>query len=387
VSVKRTFILFLTLVFAFFPAFGMHHTVHTFGGIFNILICPTYGQAFDKDNSFISFDASRQRQDAYKLREFPPPKAGILRLFPKHQNSIPIFERQKSPELTQMFSFINGNYSKNTTLSSPPAAGSSTYPMIKRKFDYKKASVIGGLNLAAITVGFNQAMNTWGKSKGKFHLKDDWKGDGLAQTDELSHFMWGYKMTQFLYSTYDWVGFSPKTSRALSLSESALILTLVEYPIDAYNPEQGLGVSDLIFDYLGVGMAVAKKHYSWLNDFDFKISWKKNIFSENKTPFAQTYEEYDNFIYWLTYRPKLFLPQKLVCFGFGYSVTHLGSTGSLQAGLRPFSLQSRDQGRPKREFYGGIGLSIPDFVSLFGKKLGDKSKFLGIMYPNVRVKL
>jgi len=228
----------------------------------------------------------------------------------------------------------------------------------------------------AITLGFHQAVNAWGKSNGRFHIKDDWKGDGLAQTDELSHFMWGYKMTQFLSCAYDWMGFSPKTSRALSLSESALILTLVEYPIDAYNPKQGLGISDLVFDYLGVGMAIARRHQSWLNDFDFKISWKKNIFSQNKTPFAQTYEEYDNFIYWLTYRPKLFLPKKLLCFGFGYSVTHLGSTSSLQAEFKP-----------KREFYGGIGLSIPDFASLFSKKLGDKSKFLEILYPNIRIKL
>ena len=220
----------------------------------------------------------------------------------------------------------------------------------------------------AITLGFHQAVNTWGKTKGKFHLKDDWKGDGLAQTDEVAHFMWGYKMNQLLYWAYDWVGFSPKTSRALSASESALILTLVEYPIDAYNPSQGLGISDLVFDYLGVGMALAKKRHSWLNDFDFKFSWKKDLLSKNKTPFLQTYEEYENLIYWLTYRTKFFLPKKILCVGLGYSIA-----GS------PFE--------SKREFYGGIGLSIPDFVSLFGKKLGDKSKFLEILYPNIRIKL
>jgi hypothetical protein len=52
------------------------------------------------------------------------------------------------------------------------------------------------------------------------------------------------------------------------------------------------------------------------------------------------------------------------------------STSSLQAEFKP-----------KREFYGGIGLSIPDFASLFSKKLGDKSKFLEILYPNIRIKL
>jgi hypothetical protein len=271
--------------------------------------------------------------------------------------------------LRSPFNFVQGDPEFiEGSLSLSKVEGSEVEPQAHHIIDYRKASIIGGLNLVAIIVGFHQAMNIWGESKGRFHIKDDWKGDGLAQTDEISHFLWGYKMTQFFYWTYAWVGFSPKTSQILSSSESALILTSVEYPIDAYNPKQGLGVSDLVFDYLGVGMAIVRKHQSWLNDFDFKISWKKNIFSVNKTPFAQTYEEYDNFIYWFTYRPKLFFPKKLLCFGFGYSVTHLGF-------------------EPQRELYGGIGLSIPDFISLFGRKLGDKSKFLEILYPNIRIKL
>jgi hypothetical protein len=151
----------------------------------------------------------------------------------------------------------------------------------------------------------------------------------------------------------------------------------VEYPIDAHNPKQGLGVSDLIFDYLGVGLAVVKKHNRWLNDFDFKVSWKKNIFSENQTVFAQTYEEFDNFIYWFTYRTKLFFPKKLLCFGFGYSAT--------RSGVQPFRVNL--QGEPKREFYCGIGLSIPDFASLFSQRVGDFCKPLEIVYPNIRVKL
>ena len=360
-SLRRIFISFLASIFSFF-----------------VLICPVFGYAFNEDHSFIlNYSPSDSVLVSKKLfsQNYP-----FSLSFSVHEEeweklgNIPILKRQDSPVLRiprkseQRFSFYQGNYSKKKSLSSPPSAGSSTYPMAQRNINYIKASIIVGLNVAAISAGFHEAVNTWGGSKSKFHLKDDWKGDGLAQTDEVSHFMWGYKMTQFFYWTYDWVGFSPKVSRTLSLCESSLILTLVEYPIDAYNPEQGLGVSDLIFDYLGVGMAVAKKHHGWLNDFDFKLSWKKNIFSENQTLFAQTYEEFDNFIYWLTYRTKLFFPKKLLCFGFGYSATRSGL-------------------EPRREFYGGIGLSIPDFASLFGKRVGDFSKFLEILYPNIHIKL
>jgi hypothetical protein len=84
--------------------------------------------------------------------------------------------------------------------------------------------------------------------------------------------MWGYKMSQLASTLYRWMGLNEKISQVLSIGEPALLLTLVEYPIDAYNPEQGLGVSDLIFDYLGVGSAWAKRHKGWLEDFDFEIS-------------------------------------------------------------------------------------------------------------------
>jgi hypothetical protein len=375
VSLKKAHISFLTLTFSFF-----------------VLVISVFGYGFSKDNGLIlNYSTSDSVPTLGKSSSQSHLFSSIFLVRKDDQEKfsyIPILGSQNPSEFDQRFSFHQWNYSKTGNLSSPPAvfdpkasfdtksqdevqtrrARSSTYPIMKSRISYRKASIIGGLNLVAVTAGFHKAVNAWGESNGRFHIKDDWKGDGLAQTDELSHFMWGYKMTQFLSCAYDWVGFSPKTSQALSSSESALILTLVEYPIDAYNPKQGLGVSDLVFDYVGVGLAVAKKHCSWLNDFDFKISWKKNIFSQNKTPFAQTYEEYDNFIYWLTYRTELFLPKKLLCFGFGYSVTHL-------------------EFKPKREFYGGIGLSIPDFVSLFGKKLGDKSRFLEILYPNIRIKL
>jgi hypothetical protein len=334
-SVKRTYLSFLISIFSLF-----------------ILACPCFGYLFDENGSFLVNNT--MPDSVLDLRKFFPQNRLSSSSFLLNENDI------DASALVSRFRQGGRNADANKLRE-------FLFPK-HQKINYRKASIIGGLNLVAITLGFHQAVNTWGKTKGRFHLKDDWKGDGLAQTDELSHFMWGYKMTQFLYWAYDWVGFSPKASQTLSLSQSSLILTLVEYPIDAYNPEQGLGISDLIFDYLGVGLAVARKHYGWLNDFDFKISWKKNILSENKTPFAQTYEEYDNFIYWLTYRPKLFFPKKLLCFGLGYSVTHSWF-------------------EPQREFYGGIGLSLPDCVSLFSKKFGERSKFLEIIYPNVRMKL
>ena len=239
----------------------------------------------------------------------------------------------------------------------------------KNGINYKRAAVFGIGNATAISFGFEHTTAIWGKSNGRFHIKwEDWTGDHLAQIDEISHFMWGYKMTQFFFGAYQWVGLSPRTGQLLSMVESALILTAVEYPVDAYNPKQGLGVSDLIFDYMGVGLAYAKKNNNWLRNLDFKISWKRNIFKARDSAFAQTYQDYDNIIYWVTYRPSLIIHRKIVCWGLGYSTTHVGI-------------------RPERQFYLGLGLSMSDFVGLFGEKLKKSTEFLDLFYPNFKLKL
>jgi hypothetical protein len=236
----------------------------------------------------------------------------------------------------------------------------------RQGINYKRAAPLAVANAGAIGYGFRRAISAWGESQGGFHFKNDWKGDHLAQIDELSHFVWGYKMTQFLFWSYGWAGFSPKTSRLIAVSQTAFVLTMVEYPIDAYNPKQGVGLSDLAFDYAGIGLACLKQRCRWLENFDVKISWRKDIIFGNQPVFAQTYSQFDNFIYWLTYKTELFLPQKALCFGLGYGVTHR-------------------QDRPTRHLLMGIGLSLPDFVSLFSEGLGKQVKFLDLFYPNLNL--
>jgi len=238
----------------------------------------------------------------------------------------------------------------------------------ERRINRSRAWLLGTVNSGAVFYGFKQAIAAWGDSKGEFHFKDDWKGDHLAQIDELSHFLWGYKMTQFLFRSYRWAGFSAKTSHAISVFQTAFILTMVEYPIDAYNPKQGFGVSDLVFDYAGIGLAYLRQRHRWLEDFDVKVTFRRSVLLGNQPIFAQTNEEFDNFLYWLTYRADLFLPQKALCFGVGYGVTHR-------------------QNEPARHLLLGIGLSLPDFLSLFKEDLGPRFRFLEVFYPNLSVEL
>jgi hypothetical protein len=289
-------------------------------------------------------------------------------------DSTPTFQVERVQHLNSFF----GPLSDKSLLMSPflrlgpgpavaPGLQNLVHPQPDRpSIKYKRAGPLAAANAGAVFYGVRKAISAWGESQGNFHFKNDWKGDHLAQIDELSHFMWGYKMTQFLFWSYGWAGFSPKTSRLIAVSQTVLVLTMVEYPIDAYNPKQGLGLSDLAFDYAGIGLAYLKQRWRWLGDWDVKISWRRDIIFGNQPVFAQTYDQFDNFIYWLTYKTRLFLPQKALCFGLGYSVTHR-------------------QDRPTRHLLLGIGLSLPDFVSLFAEDLGTHVKFLDLFYPNLNL--
>jgi hypothetical protein len=109
----------------------------------------------------------------------------------------------------------------------------------------------GGLVAGAGYVAYEQSQASWGLSNGKFHFKDDLR-DGLAMSDEASHLFAAYYLTRALHIGYDWTGLSSTQARRLAAAHAWVWMFLVEYPIDALNPTQGFGVSDVAFNTVGV---------------------------------------------------------------------------------------------------------------------------------------
>jgi hypothetical protein len=221
-----------------------------------------------------------------------------------------------------------------------------------------RISLALSFNLAMIGPSYNHMVKSWGKPDGKFHLKDDWSGDNLALNDEVSHLLVSYKLTQALHSGYRTLGFSEKTARILGLTEAAFIVTAVEYPIDAYNPSQGFGISDLIFDYAGILMAYFKISESRLADWDLKTS-VKSFRNANHQVIGDMAEDYDNYIYWLTFR------KTPAVFGLGYSTSH------------------PEIGKVNKEFYLALGTTLPDILRPVSNKLANALKWAEVYYFNV----
>ena len=221
-----------------------------------------------------------------------------------------------------------------------------------------RISLALSLNLAMMAPSYNHMVKSWGKPDGKFHLKDDWSGDNLALNDEVSHLLISYKLTQALHSGYRALGFGEKTARILGMTEAAFIVTAVEFPIDAYNPTQGFGVSDLIFDYTGILMAYFKISDSRFADWDLKTS-VKSFRNANRQVIGDEAEDYDNYIYWLTYR------KSPAVFGLGYGTSH------------------PEIGKVNKEFYLAIGTTLPDILRPVSKKLAGALKWAEVYYFNL----
>lgn len=225
--------------------------------------------------------------------------------------------------------------------------------------------ILGGGHVVGLAVAYDQTQKSWGGSTGKFHFKSDWSGDYLAQNDEVSHLTVAYTLTKGAYRAFRWAGFSPKKARLYGALESAILMTFVEVPMDAFNTTQGFGVEDLLANYAGIGLGLLKlrRPANW----DLKTSAKSNPFDSQNHLFSQTARQFDNFIFWGTYRPDFKWGERQpISFGLGYTTR-----------------RDADGISPLRELRFGAGTTIPDLVRSFAPNAARYFEVLDFYYFNL----
>lgn len=218
---------------------------------------------------------------------------------------------------------------------------------------------IAAAHVGASVPVYNYLTHMWGAPVGKFHIKDE-TADYLAFNDEVSHLFVSYKLTHGFGAAYRALGFRESRARLLGALESAFVMTFVEFPVDAYNPSQGLGITDLAADYLGIGLAWLKSANPKLENFDLKVSMR-SFSGRYSRGLGEDQEDYDNYIYWLTYR------YEFAVAGVGYGTTHPS----------PYD--------PDPSVYFGIGTTIPDLVGVFSSKFAKKLRPLELYFFNFNV--
>lgn len=200
---------------------------------------------------------------------------------------------------------------------------------------------------------------TWGTPNGRFHIKSELH-DNVALTDEVSHFYAGYKMTDGFAWLFRVLKVQPEKVNRLAALQTVLILTLIEFPMDAYNPSQGMGLTDLAANYAGVGWGLLKKEHP--NNFDMKFCVKQPPWKFKHKFLASDNAEFDNFIWWGVWKPKY------VWTGVGYSTNH-------------------DHRDVEPEIYLGVGTTLYDLLRLAFPKVADEIKSLDTYFISFRLRL
>lgn len=215
-------------------------------------------------------------------------------------------------------------------------------------------------NLVVGTGAYFYFENTWGAPDGKFHFKNEFH-DNVAFTDEISHFYAGYKLTDGFRWFFRMLKMPEDKQLKYGALQAAIILTLVEFPMDSFNPDQGFGATDFVFDYGGIGYALLQDKYP--NQFDMKFSLKRPPWKFDNKFLASKNEEFANFIWWATYTPKT------VSVGLGYGIEYDA------------------HGKAQSEVFLGAGTTLYDLIYLIKPSVAKELKALDCYFINLRLEL
>ncbi len=186
---------------------------------------------------------------------------------------------------------------------------------------WQRFALVQTLTLGIGGYGFQYYNNLFGRVGQPFKIGNDWNKDHTLHFDELLHFQGGYRITQAVSAVYRWAGVPHKTADWIGLATSAGIMTSLEY-IDGRRKNDQASYSDLAANFLGMGFALARARYSWLQDFDLRMSYRTLA-----DPFRRsTVKRYDRITHWLTYdlNRRWKIPLHL---GLGYSVVNARRPG------------------------------------------------------------
>ncbi|HUU45330.1 MAG TPA: DUF2279 domain-containing protein [Acidobacteriota bacterium] len=231
-----------------------------------------------------------------------------------------------------------------------------------------RAALWGAFSIGALYMSYRQSQAVWGGSSGRFHFKDDLINDRMALTDEVSHLFMAFQFTEYLSGAHRWIGMEPDRARRIGAWEAWALTFLVEFPIDAFNPGQGFGVSDMLFNTAGVLAAHHRADREPPHRWDIKASVKRQFFEGESRLIAHTNKQYDDYIYWLTIRPSMnrFMPLLL---GVGYSTSH------------------DDRPNIIKEVHFGIGTSLEEIGGMFGERTARYLRPLNFFFVNVGTKI
>ncbi|MCK4858799.1 MAG: DUF2279 domain-containing protein [candidate division Zixibacteria bacterium] len=234
----------------------------------------------------------------------------------------------------------------------------ATEPDSSKKNPHLHRNLIVG-NVIGGTAAYFYLTDTWGTPTGRFHFKED-TNDNLALTDEISHMFAGYQLTEAFICIFRLLGMDSTRVEKYAMLEAGLVTTLVEFPLDAYNPGQGFGATDFLLNWMGIGFSWLRRR--GLENFDLKFALKRSPFEFENKFLSSKNEEFDNFVWWALYKPKY------IWLGVGYGTNH-------------------DHNLVESEYYLGVGTTLNDLLYLLSPATAKRLKALDTFFINLHIRL
>jgi hypothetical protein len=193
--------------------------------------------------------------------------------------------------------------------------------------------ILGGVSAGAFIYAYGIQNNMWWKGeKSGFHTNwtEDWNSSLGA--DKVGHLYFGYSLANIYKHGFQWAGYSKEKSILYSGILTLSYQTFLEIR-DGFSREYGFSWGDFGANLLGSMYPFLQSQYSFLETFNFKISFQPSKrFKNNSNRYIL--DDYESTYHWLSIDIDKFFPVKadnfftnFINFSIGHSVKGLGPNG------------------------------------------------------------
>ena len=180
-----------------------------------------------------------------------------------------------------------------------------------------------------ITTAHLQSYNSWWKNeRSAFRIHDE--GGYALGADKLGHFYFSNLTSDILGRSYEWAGVENSFLIGACIAFAFELYVEIE---DGFTKKLGFSPGDFGADVVGAAYPYLRNKYSWINDFDFKLSVYPSANYRNGM-YRTIIDDYESIYYWLSFDRNLFpdmlnkVMPEFITFAIGYGVKNIVNFGA-----------------------------------------------------------
>jgi hypothetical protein len=164
--------------------------------------------------------------------------------------------------------------------------------------------------------------NTWWKNRVHYFkfAEDPWYARNV---DKVSHVYTAAVITEGIGMLYEWTGIKPLNALIYGSITAMAYETYIEM-YDGISPIWGFDWGDMGANIFGAAYPVAQKLAPFLNNFNFKWSFKPAWIINKTKNTPDLLNDYTSMTFWLSISPKGLLPKKIAQYYPGFLAIALG---------------------------------------------------------------